>query len=732
MEVPQIKNTRSAIERVEKFISDEFFTDVNIKGKRRYLEKRDITGISHLAAPGRITYDEALASTDWAPAVIGDSFGPTNQAPSYGIFKANIGLNGKPGNIRTDYILTQNLTTGLPSRVIYIEMACNNLFGAGDGNDIAPPDPNRYYTLDMAEISVFNRPAYDLVMDFDVLHDIMKVFSWSTHWFKLTISYPAEWVGNEIRLRWNTSSEGMVWEEGVPMQVSMFPIRELRTMKLLTWLWPYDETKRKCARSFSTALQLMQLYPDMTFACSQAQQLKWVKENYPELFVKLQEASSMGGRFLTVGGTWIEMDGNVPSGESFIRQFAMGQKFFEKEFGKKCTVFWLPDTFGYSAQLPQIVRLAGIKNFLSQKMSWNLVNTFPNNSFYWEGIDGSRVLTHFPPADTYVAEAYPREVVKCSENNKDKGRADCSILLYGFGDGGGGPTQIKMLNRACEMLLQQWEFLQAMLSVQPRISRTQATRAVPASSEAYWEILLLNQFHDVLPGTSIEMVCVEAVEMLTKLRDELARDVEVMRLQLLMAAPAPAPRMQPVVKVCGHKWADMSETGVGVALLNDCKYGYSCYKNVLRLSLLRAPKSPNANSDIGKHEFTYAIMPHKGTFQSAGVVQQAYNLNSPLGVARVSVPVTAKSWLSVDNPAVVLETVKKDEMNPEAIIVRMYEAYGSTAHATINVGLPVQKVFECDIFEKDDSSAPYEVKNSTFQVKLTPFQVKTVKCWIMR
>ncbi len=108
-------------------------------------------------------------------------------------------------------------------------------------------------------------------------------------------------------------------------------------------------------------------------------------------------------QFHVVGGTWVEMDGNLPSGESFIRQFLCGQRYFEKHFGRRCKIFWLPDTFGYSAQLPQIIRLSGMEYFMTQKLSWNLINIFPHHSFVWEGIDGTDVLVHFAPADTYIS-----------------------------------------------------------------------------------------------------------------------------------------------------------------------------------------------------------------------------------------------------------------------------------------------------------------------------------------
>jgi alpha-mannosidase len=132
----------------------------------------------------------------------------------------------------------------------------------------------------------------------------------------------------------------------------------------------------------------MEEHPSFTFVCSQAQQFEWVKLNYPVLYERIL-LKAKSGQFIPVGGTWIEMDGNIPSGESFVRQFLLGQKFFKEEFGHYCNEFWLPDTFGYSAQLPQIMAGSGINYFLSQKLSWNLTNKFPHHTFLWEGIDGT-------------------------------------------------------------------------------------------------------------------------------------------------------------------------------------------------------------------------------------------------------------------------------------------------------------------------------------------------------
>ena len=205
------------------------------------------------------------------------------------------------------------------------------------------------------------------------------------------------------------------------------------------WLWPLRETVRKCARTFSTALDLMDRYPEYRFAVSQAQHLAWMRDRYPDLYERLK-ARIAEGRVEPTGSMWVEADCNIPSGESLVRQIVHGKRFYLDEFGIETSDVWLPDVFGYSAALPQIMRRAGIRWFLTQKLSWNQYNVLPHHSFFWEGIDGSRVFTHFPPADTYNGNVSVRELRFAVENFKDHDRASRSLYLFGWGDGGGGPT----------------------------------------------------------------------------------------------------------------------------------------------------------------------------------------------------------------------------------------------------------------------------------------------------
>jgi alpha-mannosidase len=206
------------------------------------------------------------------------------------------------------------------------------------------------------------------------------------------------------------------------------------------WLWPIRETRRKCARTFSSAIALMDEQPDFVFVCSQAQQHAWMQEDYPSLFARMKEKAA-AGQFEPVGSMWVEPDTNLPSGESLVRQLVFGKRFFLEHYGIETHDCWLPDAFGYSANLPQILQSAGVRFFLTQKLSWNEIDPFPHHSFWWEGIDGSRVLAHCPPTDTYNGEFQVAQLLKGQREFAQHGISGRSLYAYGYGDGGGGPTR---------------------------------------------------------------------------------------------------------------------------------------------------------------------------------------------------------------------------------------------------------------------------------------------------
>ena len=209
------------------------------------------------------------------------------------------------------------------------------------------------------------------------------------------------------------------------------------------WLWPLRETVRKCARTFATVLALMDRYPEYHFVVSQAQHLAWMRDHYPDLWDRMKVRIAEG-RIEPTGSMWVEADCNIPSGESLVRQIVHGKRFYLEELGLETDDVWLPDVFGYSAALPQIMQLGGVRRFLTQKLSWNQYNDMPHHSFYWEGIDGSRVFTHFPPADTYNGEVTVGELRHSVANFRDHEHSDRSLYLFGHGDGGGGPTDVML------------------------------------------------------------------------------------------------------------------------------------------------------------------------------------------------------------------------------------------------------------------------------------------------
>ena len=324
----------------------------------------------------------------------------------------------------------------------------------------------------------------------------------------------------------------------------------------LAWLWPYDETRRKLRRTFHTAIALMAGSADYRFNQSTAQYYAQLAEDDPHLWRQIK-ARAAAGQWETVGGLWVEPDTNMPTGESLARQILYGQRFFEKEFGRRHTVCWLPDCFGFSAALPQLLRQGGIDSFFTIKVNWSETNRFPADLFWWEGLDGSRVLAHTfdNPHDGYNGQLGPAALHHTWRNFRGKVQHDTSLLAIGYGDGGGGTTpemverEVQLRDfpvlprarwgrvadyfaraheRAAETALPVWrgeiylELHRATLTTQSGVKRLhrQAERALitaetaaalahllggpaPASLEAHWRIVLKNEFHDILPGSSI-------------------------------------------------------------------------------------------------------------------------------------------------------------------------------------------------------------------------------------
>lgn len=343
------------------------------------------------------------------------------------------------------------------------------------------------------------------------------------------------------------------------------------------WLWPLRETRRKVVRTLSNVVNLIEGGTGLVFALPAAQHLAWIQEDDPELFERIRDCVA-DGSIVPVGGMWVEPDAVLPGGEAMCRQLVEGMGWIEDTLDYSCTEIWLPDSFGYSAALPQIAREAGIGRFLTQKISWNQVNVFPHHTLLWEGIDGSRIFTHFPPVDTYGAEVTGANLAHAVDNFKNKGRASVSMLPFGYGDGGGGPTR-EMLGRierfsnlegAPQVVIESpTAFFDKAEADQPnppvwvgelylelhrgtltsqintkqgnrrseallREAELWATIAALNTDFAYphealqeaWRTVLLCQFHDILPGTSIAWVYREVDELYAQVRKQLTAIID--------------------------------------------------------------------------------------------------------------------------------------------------------------------------------------------------------------
>jgi alpha-mannosidase len=880
------------------------------------------------------------------------------------------GLNTSPDGARPDAMLLTSAAGG--ERLdVRVELACNGLFGELR-RPYASLEP---VVLDRCQIARFDERAWRLHHDFDVLR---RLEADSANGLDPT------WAGellHELNRFCNVWSEDReTWDEAEAILAPLLGRRNATVTHELSaighahldtaWLWPIAETYRKAVRSFSSQLAYMDRYPEYRFACSQAQQYDWMRRRRPELWDRIRDRVA-AGQWIPVGGTWVEPDCNLPSCESLVRQFLHGQRFFERELGRRCTEFWNPDVFGYNGQLPQIMRGAAIDRFLTQKLSWNRFNQPPHHTFTWQGLDGSEVLAHFPPSDTYNATAEVEELRRSARDYKDHDRSGRSLLVFGFGDGGGGPTptMLETLRRAGDLqglprttITTSEEFFDALVAdakdlativgelyfeyhrgtytsqAAVKLGNRDGERALhdaeaiaamalreagaPYPAEQLtdlWQTLLVNQFHDILPGSSIGLVYEDAardhaavlagaegmiddalaalaapgddraplntlgvpraevaerpggdglgwvtappygigetasggpdpvtvvedgdVVILDNggLRAELGRDGLLRslvhlasgrealagagnRLQLYDDRPtayeawdvdpfhletvrdsggaeacvvsggglraevefryrigasstmrqvvrldAGSPRLEfrceadwrerrtmlkvlfPVAvraanatyqmqfgcterpthystshdlarfEVPGHRFADLSEHGFGVALLTDCKYGYSTYANEMRISLLRGTTVPDPEADLGEHRFAYAVMPHAGGWQEAGVVAEAARFETPL--RWLAGPAAPRSFLSVDDPNLVIDTVKRAE-DSDALLVRLYEAHGGRGRARLQLGWPVREAVRCNLLE--DAGEPLVVADGSIEIAYRPHEI---------
>lgn len=783
----------------------------------------------------------------------------------------------------------------------------------------------------------------------------------------------------------------------------------------LAWLWPLAETRRKVRRTFSTVLDLMDRYQDFTFNQSSAQAYAWIEEDDPAVFAKIRERVAEG-RWEPVGGSWCEPDCQVTGGEAFVRQLFYGQRYFREKFGIKAHVAWLPDVFGFSGGIPQLLRGAGIDRFFTIKLTWNETNPFPYDLFEWEGIDGSRVVSHMfaNPGQGYNGNIAPLDVIGTWRNFKGKRFFPESLLSFGWGDGGGGPSA-KMLENYTRLKefpvlprlrmanveaffaalptegLPRWvgelylEYHRGTLTTQAmtkqlnrmaehRLLEAEAFAAVAQlSGFAYpteeiataWQTLLLNQFHDILPGSSIAEVYEDnhrlvggVVDTAVEIRDtalrhvghagsgsverrllvanaglaarplslilsdvtgesitdldgapiatqptddgllvhdpersvpgigwitlksaqdsqapvkpastvsaeaagdgfvlendnlrvEIAADGTIAQLQhktsgrealadranqlwlyidkprtydawdidedyeqdgreltsiatiaITEAGPlrasvrverawrdsrivqtyrllAASSRLEietdidwherfillkarfPLAvhtdeatfetmygatrrpthrnttwdaakfEVSGHRFADLSEAGFGVALLNDSKYGHGVHDNVLTLSLVRGPIYPHPLADEGQHHFTYSLLPHAGDWTEAPVVAEAFALNSRLIAAPASTEAApVASLVEASGQPIALGSLKRGE-DGSSLILRLYEPHGGRGTAILTFDRPLATVERVTLLEETqpDLTPPHH-DGQVIRLDVRPFEVVTLR-----
>ncbi len=762
----------------------------------------------------------------------------------------------------------------------------------------------------------------------------------------------------------------------------------------IAWLWRIQESERKCARTYINNLALMDVYPEFTFTQSQAIVYDMIKKNYPDIYERIKE-KVQNGQWNIVGNTWVECDTNIASGESMIRQLLYGREFFLKDFGVSSDTYWLPDCFGFSHALPQIIKKSGMKYFITTKLRNQDTNRFPHTLFKWKGHDGSEILA-LNQRSHYQGDYDPAQLVEASYKNDLKGIMKTGFGMFGYGDGGGGTTY-RMLENAKRLknfpglpssrMGHPQEYFseaekirdelptyndelyyenhrgtytsQAFIKKGNRQSEFLLTRIEMAKIfgggysvedlKPMWLKLLTNQFHDILPGTSIHEAMedcriafnellkdaneeynkslnaltskitttaegvvvynmlaqkntsavtikgnntVDAVSRKFEIDGEnyvefIAEDIppmgykfypyknckaaenvkigngiienEILRVsydengnltsvfdkennretltdkgnvisifidkcvhetawnleqnyekkkwvledaesvkitesspvravlrvvrkfnkstisqniilyknsrQLLFETEVDWQERDKVMKAafpvnvlnteatfeaahgaikrpthrnssfdaarfeqCAHKWADLSEGDYGVSILNDCKYGYDVLNSVMRITLLRAPTTPDRYGDLGYHKFTYAFYPHSGTWQTGDTVKEAFKLNVPLKAIGVkehkgTLP-ESYSFISCDNEDIVIDTVKAAQ-DGNGTIIRLYQSRRVRGERTLTINIPFSKVYECNLMEAENKEIA--AVGNTIEFNITPFEVKTYR-----
>lgn len=1015
---------------------------VGVLKDKIYSEKLVVEKLLVSQPAERISYQQAQ-KLDYRTAKLGEQFGPlwttfwfqgeaTLPAEWAGkrvdliwiahYCESTLWLDGKPLQAlnfsfgdRPEAILTEKAK---PKQKIefQIEMACNTAYG--EWPDEKPYASQSPYVLDKCELGVFDPLAWSLYLDFLVLQQLEANLVETKNAGDGVFAAQLLKELNRFADKYDPD-DAATWTAAQQILVDLLKQRNASQVceisavgeghMDLAWLWPLAETRRKIIRTTTNQLALMDAYPDYKFVCPQAFVYSELKQLNPQLYEKVK-AKIANGQWLAVGGTWVEPDFNLPTGESLVRQLLYGQRYFQKEFGSASTEGWFQDAFGFCAQLPQLLKQSGISRFVSQKFLWGHLKP-EHRLFWWQGLDGSQVLAHIPANNAFSNDLTVPAVRQAAADYFTNSSLPQLLMSFGWGDGGGGPNRkmveiasrlkdvqavpkvlmrspsefyqnverkltkqsiakqvgelyfarhrgtytsqakTKRAMRKAEHLLHEVEFLSA-------IAFRQGSAYPQAEIEALWKEVLLNQFHDILPGTSIREVHEEAEQQLLQvqskclqlktaaveflrsgarssgkvnpaaavkgkkaadsdlalrriatttkvgndpltpvntigfarhevvsmpddslcliespgygfgkivkdgssvsLRDTKGRisleneyllaefnqagdllrlfdksanrealsasgnklqiftdkpqdydawEIEFSHLhtgkdcppahfcktiaQPLQAAiiferklsdkssmkqtvrlNAASRRLEfhcqvdwheshKLLKVCfpaavradqatydtqfgavqrpthfntaydqarfevpAHKWSDLSESDFGLTLLSDCKYGFSTYGNEMRLSLLRAPKEPDAHCDMGTHEFAYAIMPHKGGWQEAGVVAEAHKFNYPITWTESGeIADDPKSFADCNDANLVIDTIKKAE-DSNALVVRLYEAHGAQGLAALKFGFPVSKAHFGSILEKPGEAAT--VVDGAVQIPYKPFEIITL------
>ena len=527
---------------------------------------------------------------------------------------------GKPGK---KYYTVFEKAKGNEQIDIWADAGCNDLFGNLQCNGV----------LTEAHIAICNEQMRLLAYDFEVLYDLSKQLSSDSTRYQRIIKalYDAMLVLCEY-----SESEAIAARKILAEQLAIKGSPLLTVSAVghghidLAWLWPIRETIRKGARTFATALKMMDRYPEYVFGASQPQLYLWIKQYYPDLYRRIKQKIKQG-RWEVQGCMWVEADMNIPCGESLVRQILYGKRFFRKEFQLDIDNLWLPDVFGFSGSLPQLMAKSGVKHFMTQKLSWNDTTDHPYHTFFWEGIDGSKVLSHLPPEDTYNSPASPASLAKIEREYIEKAISDNSLLVFGIGDGGGGPgeehierllrernlhglpaviqepayklfkkleknasqfktwigelylekhrgcyttqSRNKRWNSQMEIALHELEFLAS-------LNLTLTKKKYPAAElEEIWQEVLLYQFHDILPGSSITRVYDESLARYKTLYKKVQLLIEYYRKSLAESVNCSSIKKPVLISnslswqrnewiKTGHKWIKATVPPMGYAVID--------------------------------------------------------------------------------------------------------------------------------------------------------------------